>query len=123
MSSRSNVLSIMVGATAMILANTVDASSERTLKHNPFSRPPSERTIPDIDRVAWSEGVVQALDLRATLVGTRDRLANVGGRILRPGDEVQGYTLVRVYEDRAVFSRQGNHEVIYVKPDPVESDE
>lgn len=99
------------------------AADQRELRHNPFTRPPSERTVPDFDRTAFTDGIVQPLDLRATMVGTRSRFANVGGRIMQPGDEFQGYTLVKVYEDRAVFSRQGKQETIYVKPDPVESDE
>lgn len=123
MSGRNKILSLIVCGVAMILAGAAGASDRPALKYNPFTRPPSERTVPDFPRVARAEGVVQALDLRATMVGTRDRLANVGGRILRPGDEIQGYTLVRVYEDRAVFNRQGNQEIIYVKPDPVVSDE
>ena len=104
-------------------AGAAIAADQRELKHNPFTRPPSERTVPEIDRATFTDGIVQPLDLRATMVGTLSRFANVGGRILRPGDEFQGYTLVKVYEDRAVFSRQGKQEIIYVKPDPVESDE
>lgn len=93
------------------------------LVNNPFARPPSERIGPPPSARENSDGTVQVLELRATIVGTRDRFANVGGRVLRPGDDVQGYTLVKVYEDRAVFSRLGKQQTIYVKPDPVEDDE
>lgn len=104
-------------------AGAAIAADQQELRHNPFTRPPSERTVSEFDRATFTDGIVQPLDLRATMVGTLSRFANVGGRILRPGDEFQGYTLVKVYEDRAVFSRQGKQETIYVKPDPVESDE
>jgi hypothetical protein len=114
----------LVAATCLVMPGaSVVASDARELEHNPFSRPPSERTVPERGPIAFSDGTQPTLDLRATMVGTRDRLANVGGRILRPGDDIQGYTLLRVYEDRAVFSKQNNIETIYVKPDPVESDE
>ena len=84
-------------------------------------------TISDDSGVPNSDGPAPVIELQATMVAANDRLANVAGRILRPGDEVQGFTLVRVYEDRAVFSRQGHRQTIYVKPhmaeNPVENDE
>ena len=50
------------------------------------------------------------------MVSTGDRLANVGGRVLRPGDEVSGSKLLRVYEDRAVFLSNGKEVTVHVKP-------
>lgn len=99
------------------------AAESPDLVNNPFARPPSERLGPPPSARELPDGTVQVLELRATMVGTRGRLANVGGRVLRPGDDIQGYTLVKVYEDRAVFSRMGKQQTIYVKPDPVEEDE
>ena len=96
------------------------ASEPPKLSHNPFSRPPSQTTISDDARVPNPDGTTPAIELQATMVAANDRLANVAGRILRPGDEVQGFTLVRVYEDRAVFSRQGHRQTIFVKPHLVE---
>ena len=68
-----------------------------------------------------ADGSTSAIELQATMVAVNDRLANVAGRILRPGDEVQGFTLLRIYEDRAVFSRQGHEQTIFVKPDLAEN--
>ena len=50
-------------------------------------------------------------------------LANVGGRILKPGQSIEGLTLVKVYEDRAVFLYRGDRLTVYVKPPPGESDD
>ena len=69
------------------------------------------------------DGDPSGLELRATLVGSRDKLANVAGKTLRPGDEIQGYTLVKVFEDRAVFARKGSRLTVYVKPELEEDDE
>lgn len=100
----------------------VHATESQPLTHNPFSRPPSEVTV-GVRAPVSTDGTVRELDLRATLVATQDKLANVGGKILRPGDETQGYTLLQVYEDHAVFTREGRRLTIYVKPDPKDDDE
>jgi hypothetical protein len=70
-----------------------------------------------------ADGSVQEPELRATMVGLNNQLANVDGRILRPGDEVRGFTLLRIFEDRAVFSRGGKSVTVYVKPDMAEGDD
>lgn len=98
------------------------AAEPAPLTHNPFSRPPS--AVPrDIAPLIADDGTPQPIDLRVTMVASNDRLANVAGRTLRPGEEMRGYTLLRVYEDRAVFLRAGKELTIYVKPDLVEDDE
>ena len=105
-----------------LLAAGVLAAEPAPLAHNPFSRPPS--TVPqDIMPLVTDDGTAQQIDLRATMVAANDRLANVAGRTLRPGDEMQGYKLIEVLEDRAIFLRAGKRLTIYVKPDLVEDDE
>ena len=109
--------------TLLLWASSMAGATEPpALAHNPFARPPSVVTAP-LRSQPQTDGSTQPLDLRATMVGTRDRLANVAGKTLRPGEEVQGYTLVQVFEDRAVFARQGNRLTVYVKPDLEEDDE
>lgn len=51
------------------------------------------------------------------MVGRVNRLANVDGRILKPGDEYRGYQLVAIHERYAVFERGGETTTVYVKPD------
>jgi len=110
-------------AAAMLLqSSTIAAAEQPQLAHNPFARPPSEVAAP-VRALMRTDGSKQEIDLRATMVASKDKLANVAGKILRPGDEVQGYTLVRVYEDRAIFRREGNRLTVYVKPDLQKDDE
>lgn len=110
-----------LAATTLLLSNA-SAAEQPQLAHNPFSRPPSEVIVP-VRPVLRTDGTTQEIDLRATLVASKDKLANVAGKILRPGDEVQGYTLVSVYEDRAIFAKEGSRLTIYVKPDLHKDDE
>lgn len=109
-------------ALTVLLDGTTSASEPRELAHNPFARPPSQVTS-EIRESLLADGTVAPLDLRATMVGTRDKLANVGGRTIRPGDEIQGYTLLQVFEDHAIFLKDSNRLAIYVKPHLVEDDD
>ncbi len=107
---------------ALLLGSSVSASEPPTLRGNPFARPPSVVTTPSLSEPRV-DGDPTGLELRATLVGLRDRLANVAGKTLRPGDEFQGYTLVQVLEDRAVFARAGKRLTVFVKPELEKDDE
>ena len=100
----------------MVVSGVSLANEPSRLVHNPFSRPPSTAVTYDDRRPAEEEGGVPELDLRATMVSSSDKLANVAGRTMRTGDEMQGYTLLRIFEDRAVFLRRGKRLTVYVKP-------
>lgn len=113
----------MIRTTALLIAlfASVPALADDALKHNPFSRPPS--TIPEGSVVtAGDDGEMSVIDLRATMVASNRGLANVGGRIIRPGETIDELTLYKVYEDRAVFLREGKRLVVFVKPDLVKDD-
>lgn len=86
------------------------------LSHNPFSRPPS--VVPrDVRSIVESDdGTGPTLALQATMVGSNSRFANVAGRILKPGDEIEGYRLIAVHEEYAIFKRDGKSLTVYVKP-------
>ncbi len=56
------------------------------------------------------------------MVSSTSALANIEGQVLRPGQEINGYLLKRVYENRAVFERDGNELTVYVKPELEEND-
>ncbi len=92
-----------------------------TLQNNPFSRPPSNVFIDDRVSSRTAEAASDPLTLQATMIGTRSRLANVDGRILRPGDEIQGHVLVAIHERYAVFRRNGKDTTVYVKPQLVDN--
>ena len=108
--------SLQAIAVALLLGTIANANEPPTLQSNPFARPPSAAITP-IQSDLRHDGDPSGLELRATMVGSGGNLANVAGRTLRPGDDYQGYTLVQVFEDRAVFVRQGRRVTVYVKPD------
>lgn len=86
-----------------------------SLSHNPFSRPSSE-VIPVAREVRVdNDNTPESLPLLATMVGRVNRLANVDGRILKPGDDYQGYRLVKILEDSVVFERRGETITVFVK--------
>ena len=107
---------LMVSAQAL-------ASEPPELQHNPFARPSSEVIAVRSPDATDNPAADSTLDLRATMVGTTGRLANVAGRILRQGDEVNGFVLQHIHEDHAIFVRNGKRRTVYVKPDQVEDDE
>ena len=106
-------------ALTMLLITSLQAKEPAPLAHNPFARPPSAIIVEPRPAVA-ADGSIQAIDLRATMVVANNGLANVGGRILRPGDDAGGYTLLQVFEDRAIFSHEGKRLTVYVRPELVE---
>jgi hypothetical protein len=93
------------------------------LSHNPFSRPPSEVTRNERSAIERDDGDGITLDLQATMISNVSKLANVAGRILKPGDEIEGYLLVAIYEEYAVFRRDSQTITVYVKPHLAEDDE
>jgi hypothetical protein len=93
------------------------------LRHNPFSRPPSEVTRNERSAIERDDGDGITLDLQATMISNVSKLANVAGRILKPGDEIEGYLLVAIYEEYAVFRRDSQTITVYVKPHLAEDDE
>ena len=106
---------LLIGATAI-------GAEYATPTANPFSRPPSV-VMPETNGIAVTDGPIPEINLQATMVGAGRGLANVGGRILRPGQTIEGITLVRVYEDRAVFLYRGDRLTVYVKPHLNESED
>ena len=108
---------------ALLAAPDAMAEEPPALEHNPFSRPPSERLAVALGPSGPVDDGIVEIDLRATMASGSSTLANVDGRVIRPGDEVDGYLLLEVLEDRAVFQRGEKRLTVYVKPDLVEDDE
>ncbi len=103
----------------LLFASSVSADPP-PLRNNPFSRPPA----PLISEMVRPEGDASTAPLIviATMVSSTTALANIEGQVMRPGQEVRGYVLKRVFEDRAVFERDGNELTVYVKPELEEND-
>jgi len=107
-----------------LLVVPASASDAPPLKHNPFARPPAATAAGPGPGPVFSEFAGEAgVPLTATLVSKEGGLANVAGRIIRPGDEVDGYRLLEVFEDRAVFVKGAKKTTVYVKPELTEDDE
>ena len=118
------IATITIGTLVAFLATPGAIADEPpALAHNPFARPPSERLAVARGPTAATDDVVTEIDLRATMASDSSALANVNGRVIRPGDEVDGYLLLEVLEDRAVFQRGDKRLTVYVKPDLVEDDD
>jgi hypothetical protein len=99
------------------------ADSPPELSHNPFSRPSSKILREEVVAVENDDGSTDPLPLQATMIGRVNRLANVGGRILKRGDEYRGYRLVRIHEQYVEFERNGQITSVYVRPLSAEDDE
>ena len=107
----------MMGLTFCMLAA---ASEPPPLKSNPFSRPPAP-VIEETPRFT-DEQPDTPLQLFATMVSSSGTYANVEGQVIRPGQELRGYLLKRVFENRAVFELNGKELTVYVKPELEEND-
>jgi len=120
---------IVAAVTASIVLMTVchglaiAADEPPALSNNPFTRPPSEVLRVERSVVERDGGSSLTIVLKATMIGRASRLADVEGRILKPGDEVEGYELIEVQEEYAVFRTDGKLITVYVKPQPAEEDE
>lgn len=110
---------VMVHLSSPIIA----ADQPPALSHNPFSRPASNVTRTERSVAERDDGSRPTLDLQATMIGAMSRLANVAGRILKPGDEIEGYELIAVHEQYAVFRRNNEMMTVHVKPHLEDDDE
>jgi hypothetical protein len=107
-----SIFCILAGA---LLATSLRSAAEDQappLSVNPFERPAWISDVRTAPAGALPAKRRQSIDLRATLVSGRGSLANVGGRIIGIGEEVDGYLLLSIEEGRAVF--RNNDEVIRV---------
>lgn len=100
----------------LLLTAGVVAAEPAPLANNPFDRPPSVALAAGSSTAAGQGSVDRLLDLRSTMVGVNTMLADVGGTILKPGEAIGDFTLVKVYEDRAVFLYNDQSLTVLVKP-------
>ena len=110
----------LIPTIGLLLCTNVAIAEPPPLTKNPFSRPPA----PLISEAVRPEGNTSntPLIVIATMVSSTAALANIEGQVMRPGEEINGYLLRRVYEDRVVFERDGNEVTVYVKPELEEDD-
>jgi hypothetical protein len=82
----------------------VTARAAPPLPQDPFARPAFLEAAPGTPAQAAR---LPLLELRAVLAAGKSSLADVGGRIVRIGEEIDGFKLVAVHEGGAVFERGG----------------
>ncbi len=112
--------SIFLLATFATFANArvAGAGSEpaQPLRFNPFEAPDLEARAASGEDAKSLAPVAWAPVLKATLVAGNDSLGDLGGVILRLGEETHGYRLVEVRRWEAVFVRAGQQIVLSVDP-------
>lgn len=107
---------LLIAGAVLAASADVPAAEPPYLAHNPFSRPQQEDIQLARNTESNNSQSTDALLLRATMVSGNTRYANVNGRISRTGDKILGYTLQRIFENRAVFLKNGKQTTVYVKP-------
>ena len=91
------------------------------IRNNPFSRPDSEVAVGLTGQNTTERA--SGLVVTAAMVSDSGARVHVDGRVLRPGEQIHGYTLLRVFEDRAIFEKGGRTETVFVKPQLEQNDE
>ncbi|MEE9279942.1 MAG: hypothetical protein V3V67_07180 [Myxococcota bacterium] len=105
-------LLLALGA-ASVMAGVALAQGPSTPRFDPFDRPSFQGgSAPRGGRVqpGWSPW------LKATLVAGERSMVNLGGVLLRLGEETHGYRLVEVREWAAVFMKDAETVVLDVVP-------
>lgn len=86
-----------------------DLSNDSVL-HDPFHKPvivnPSDRSLP-VQTVDQAITQHWQPELSMTLRAGRNSAANVGGRIVKIGEKIDGYQLIEVQERFVIFLKQG----------------
>ena len=118
-----SLTSLLTAALVLLPVSCLLAEEPPGIQHDPFSRPPLRAAGRGVEAGDNADASPVGPDLRITLVSNGKRLANVGGRIIGIGEQLDGYTLVAVHEDRAEFVWRDRHVTVYVKPELVEDDE
>jgi hypothetical protein len=79
------------------------------LQHNPFKHPDITQSPAKTgaSETASAETEQAQLELRATLTYGRHSLANVAGKIIAIGEEIEGFRLLEVDEGSALFVKNG----------------
>jgi hypothetical protein len=104
-----------MGFAALLGTLTAQASDTPPLANNPFLRPRvAEQTAP-------VEPASPPLELRAILLAGDASRVDVGGRIVGVGEALDGYRLVSVTEDGAVFEHAGHALRLVLPPRAVTS--
>ncbi len=104
-----NLLLVMALTPGGTLAN----DSYVPLRINPFIQP---KTVASTGMTAQSDDGV-SMQLRGIMLAGDHSLANIGGKIVGVGDEINGYRLITVNERGVVLDRDGTRKELGVRPE------
>lgn len=104
------VLCLLAGA---VPARGSDDAAVAPLRFDPFALPDLEAPLPRGEPARGASPRSEwAPVLQAILIGDSASLANLGGVVLRPGQETRGWQLIEVHPYEAVFLRDGQRVVL-----------
>lgn len=116
------VLPCLIWALAALL-HGAPALAAQALRHDPFVRPPLMAPAPARPASASLVAPWQPT-LSAVLVAGPDSLVNVGGFVIKLGQEIDGYRLLQVSEGQAVFLKNKKRIVLKMNaPDAGQSNQ
>lgn len=103
--------------TALLCSLAVSHASDSAvnLKKNPFKRPDFLNSGSNETAIITNDGPGSELDVRAVMSAGKDSLVNIDGIIIRIGEEIHGYRLLKVEENKITLSKKGAIVTINVK--------
>ncbi|MBF0187697.1 MAG: hypothetical protein HQL50_07215 [Magnetococcales bacterium] len=118
---------LILGLLLLQLVGTPPVHAEERLpqlQHNPFKRPsppPEPESVVDpetLEQLALAEDPeVWQPQIRAVATFGNQAMVNVNGTLIRIGESIEGYTLIRATEQQVVFEKGG----VQVQIDPYAS--
>ncbi len=116
---------IAANAVALLITSLAQATEPQTaLKRNPFERPDAEVLITSAAGLNEIPSAGREPDLRAVLVAGSKSVVDFGGVIMQIGESINGYRLLSVEEDKAVFRRDDTEVAFWLyAPEIVNDDE
>jgi hypothetical protein len=103
----------LAGALGTAASDAADGTAAVPLRSDPFAMPELERPLAAGEHDRRSEPSAEwSPVLRGILIGDRASLVDLGGVVLRPGQETRGWRLLEVRLDEAVFARDGQSVVL-----------
>jgi hypothetical protein len=102
---------LIIAGCMLVIGNA--AARDIVLKTNPFLRP-VEPDKPQPVAENNEREVVAEMQLRATMVAGERSQANIGGKVLGLGEEINGYQLIEVHPLHVVLDRDGKSREIRI---------
>nr|WP_179210281.1 hypothetical protein [Crenothrix polyspora] len=84
--------------------------------HDPFQRPAISQKSMAVPETAKTpvQPPVWIPQLKATLLAGRNSMANVNGKVIKLGETINGYKLIKVGERSAIFVKNKQHKQITI---------